>query len=531
MTSWLNKLLRIWGVILFAIVGLSVGAATRTLTTARAVHSLNLAESARGYSVHLRAVVTYYDADIDPRHVALFVSDSSGAVFVQLAQPPPAPFRPGMLIDITGVSGTGDFAPVVDHARARLIREGHLPANAPLMSLSRLLTGGEDGQWVEIEGVVRSVRTTKKHVVLETALSDGDLSLITMKVADVNYDALVDAKVRIRGNDAPVYNRTRQMTGTHTFFPGMATVKIEEPAPADPFSLPVEKAGNLLRFIPDITFRHRTHIRGRVTMQWPGRMICIQDVTQGICSQTAQTTPLRLGEIIDVLGFPIAGAFTPTMTDATFMRTGKWEAEKARLISAQQAMRGDHDAELVQVEGKLIGQDRAAGDPTLLLSDGTFVFPAILPGQSNGGTAPEFKVGSTLRLTGICSVLLDSKRTTSGEGQTIPSSFRLLLRSPRDVVVLESPSWWNARNTLIVLTVVLAVTLAVFCWVVALAAARGRADQSNSRATARGLPVARRGGSRQPRQELNSWPEYEPRNPHAHERRAGFDGAGATKPI
>jgi hypothetical protein len=359
-TSWLNKLFRIGSLLLFAIAAAQAqGDSLHTLTTAHAVHSLNLTESARGYPVHLRAVVTYYDADIDPRHVAVFVHDSSGAVFVQLAGPPPSPLRPGMLIDITGVSGTGDFAPVVDHAQARLIREAHLPTYAPPMTLSRLLTGGQDGQWVEIEGVVRSVRPTQHHVVLETALSDGEISLITRKEPGVDYDSLIDAKVRIRGNDAPVYNRTRQMTGTHIFFPGMATVKIEESAPANPFSLPVEKAGNLLRFIPDITFRHRTHIRGRVTMQWPGRMICIQDVTQGICSQTAQTTPLRLGEIIDVLGFPIAGAFTPTMTDATFMRTGKWEAEKARLISAQQAMRGDHDAELVQVEGKLIGQDRA----------------------------------------------------------------------------------------------------------------------------------------------------------------------------
>jgi signal transduction histidine kinase/CheY-like chemotaxis protein len=427
-----------------------------------------LTESVRGYPVHLRAVVTYYDADIDPRHVAVFVHDASGAVFVQLASRPATPFRPGMLLDITGVSGPGDFAPVVDHAKARVIGESALPNDAPLMSLSRLLTGGEDGQWVAIEGIVRSVRSTGQHIVLETALSDGDLSLIALKQPGVNYDGLVDAKVRIRGNDAPVYNHVRQMTGTHIFFPGMETVQIEEPAPRDPFSLPVEKAANLLRFIPDITFRHRTHIRGRVTMQWPGRMICIQDQTQGICAQTTQTTSLRLGEIIDVLGFPIAGAFTPTMTDATFMRSGQWEAERVSPITVEQALRGDQDAQLVQVEGKLIGEDRAAADPTLLLSEGRFVFPAILGGQASAAAASKWTVGSTLRLTGICSVLMDVKQTASGEGRAIPASFRLLLRSPRDVVVLESPSWWNARHTMIVLAGVLAITLLIVWWVVAL---------------------------------------------------------------
>ncbi len=461
--------LKFWALILFAIASPKAWAdSLATLTTARQAHSLTLAESVRAYPVHLRAVVTYYDADIDPRHVAVFVHDSSGAVFVQLAGRPPAPFRAGMLLDITGVSGPGDFAPVVDHAAATIIGESPLPTYAPLMSLARLLTGGEDGQWVEIEGIVRSVRATREHVVLETALSDGDISLITMKAPGVNYDALVDAKVRIRGNDAPVYNRVRQMTGTHIFFPGMDSVQIEELAPADPFSLPVEKAADLLRFIPDITFRHRAHIRGRVTMHWPGRMICLQDLTQGICAQTTQTTALRLGEMVDVLGFPIEGAFTPTMRDATFMRSGQWEAERAPLITAEQALRGDHDAQLVQVEGKLIGQDRAAADPTLLLSAGKFVFPAILPGQASGGAASKWTVGSTLRLTGICSVLMDMKQTASGEGRAIPASFRLLLRAPRDVVVLEHPSWWNARHTLLVLAGVLAVTLFIVGWVVAL---------------------------------------------------------------
>lgn len=50
----------------------------QTLTTARAVHSLPAQEAVRGYPVRLRAVVTFYDPKIDPRHGALFVQDSTG---------------------------------------------------------------------------------------------------------------------------------------------------------------------------------------------------------------------------------------------------------------------------------------------------------------------------------------------------------------------------------------------------------------------------------------------------------------------
>ena len=54
------------------------------LTTAREAHSLSAAEAGHGYPVHLRAVVTYYDPYIDPRHGALFVHDATAGIFVSI---------------------------------------------------------------------------------------------------------------------------------------------------------------------------------------------------------------------------------------------------------------------------------------------------------------------------------------------------------------------------------------------------------------------------------------------------------------
>jgi hypothetical protein len=50
-----------------------------------------------------------------------------------------------------------------------------------------------------------------------------------------------------------------------------------------------------------------------VTLAWPGRMLCIEDGLQGLCAQTDQTTPLSPGELVDVIGFPMSGAFTPRL--------------------------------------------------------------------------------------------------------------------------------------------------------------------------------------------------------------------------
>jgi signal transduction histidine kinase/DNA-binding response OmpR family regulator len=65
-------------------------------------------------------------------------------------------------------------------------------------------------------------------------------------------------------------------------------------------------------------------------------------------------------------------------------------------------------------------------------------------------------------------VQLDTQNSMLHGGIAMPKSFRILLRSPRDVVVLASPSWWTAGHALLVISLVLVVTLAVLCWVAVL---------------------------------------------------------------
>jgi PAS domain S-box-containing protein len=70
------------------------------------------------------------------------------------------------------------------------------------------------------------------------------------------------------------------------------------------------------------------------------------------------------------------------------------------------------------------------------------------------------KTGSLLRVTGVCSVAID--------GNNNPDSFRIWLRSPNDIAVLEQPHWWTLRHTVITLGVVLLVAAAALAWIVIL---------------------------------------------------------------
>jgi len=474
-------------VLIIVVLGLLLGAADSVcqqpqperkalpaLTKAHDAHSLTSEQAARSYPVHLRAVVTYYDPYIDPRHPTVWVSDRSGGIYVELSSVPAVPFKAGDLLELTGVSGAGGYAPIVKASVVRVLGRSPLPSTPPRVTFAQILTGAEDGRWVEVEGVVHAVRKSGKYIDLDLALSDGNITASTVKEVGTDYDGLIDAKVRLRGNQAPLFNHQGAMTGGYLLFPDRAQLTVEEPAPAHPFTLPISPVSGLLRFTPKPNSNHRVHIRGTVTLAWPGRLLCIQDGLQGLCAQTDQTTPLSPGELVDVIGFPIIGAFTPTLTCATYEAAGFQRPARPVAVTADQALLGDHDAELVELEGQLVGQDETAGHPNVVLSSQNQVFAAVLPAQS-GMWLPAWNKGSTLKVVGICSMKGGPDRGgIPRDGFSIPESFRILLRSPEDVVVIKSPSWWTPTHAISTLGLAAALTLVVLAWVFVL---RNRVNQ------------------------------------------------------
>ena len=158
-----------------------------TLTTAHEAHSLTPEDAARQYQVHLRAVVTYYDPYIDARHGALFVHDATGSIFVRVPSRPVLPLTAGTVVEVTGVSGSGDYAPIVQQAQVRAVGQARVPPHAPHVSMTQLLSGEEDGQWVEVEGLVHAVRMTPRNVILDIATSDGQVSAICLREAGKDY--------------------------------------------------------------------------------------------------------------------------------------------------------------------------------------------------------------------------------------------------------------------------------------------------------------------------------------------------------
>jgi len=439
-----------------------------TLTTARAAHSLTDADARRAYPVHLRGVITYFDPDFGTGQPAIFIHDATGGVFLQmickLTCKAAEPLFVGAVVDVWGESAPGGFGPVVTNPQIRILGHAPLPPNPPRVNFANLRNGEQDAQWVEVEGSVHRIVEYANSLTLRLEMADGPIDVTMLKTPGATYSGLVDAQVRIRANAAPTTNTAGQMIGVHLQSPSLSALQVLQPAPSDPFASPPILIDRLLYRENFSNPLHRIHMRGNVTLQWPGSLLCIRDSTRGICAQTAQATPVATGDMVDLAGFVETDDNAPAITDAVFRPAGKNAPVTPQQATADRIMAGGLGSELVQVDGLLIGYDLASSDATLQLSSGDTLFPAILPKSLAGPAVRAWTIGSRLRITGICSDRNDIEDHVRA-GVAVTKSFRILMRSPRDVILMEHPSWWTPAHALILLGLALTTTLCVLIWV------------------------------------------------------------------
>ncbi|HYM07391.1 MAG TPA: hypothetical protein VEU11_12590, partial [Terriglobales bacterium] len=83
----------------------------------------------------------------------LFVQDASAGIYVSTERT--WKIRQGQYVEVTGITGPGEFAPVVQETGLRILGQGRLP-QARKASLEELASGSLDSLWVEVSGTVTS---------------------------------------------------------------------------------------------------------------------------------------------------------------------------------------------------------------------------------------------------------------------------------------------------------------------------------------------------------------------------------------
>lgn len=410
-------------------------------TTAAEVRRLSAAQAAQGQSVRLRGVVTFFREELFSR----FIQDETAGIYLQTSTNTP-PLEPGQFVEIEGTTSPGEYAPIIDPLRVRILGEASLPA-AKSASFEQLASGQEDSQFVEVQGIVRSAHfdESSQHYVIALATGGGRLTVYAPVLPEVETAALVDATVRVRGVCSSQFNRQRQLFAIRLLVPRPEDLTVVEPAAYDPFAVNARSIGSLLQFAPHGSYGHRVKLEGVVVYHQPGVVLYIQDAQNGLLVYTRQRDLLQGGDRVEVLGFPHQGNYTPVLEDAVFRKVGAGPPPAPTPVNVDSALSGVHDCRLVRLEAKLLDRARQSQEQFLVLEADRFIFQAHLETQSGNQSLEPLQKGSRVSVTGIC--LIEPGDWQAGESWRA-RTFRLLLRSADDVMVLESPPWWTLRRVL-----------------------------------------------------------------------------------
>lgn len=353
------------------------GASRGPLTRIAQLRELTREDAKQGYPVHLRGVVTYYRYSSDD----LFIQDGTGALYIS---PPKEPaLVPGQLIEVEGIAREAGLSFQVAEVKLRVVGAAPLP-RPRIVSAVELSTGAMDRWRVQTEGVVRAAVLYDGGLMLDVADPPVRFKAFVPAV-NVIPQNLLDATVRVRGTSGGTYNSKAQFAGVQLLIPDLTGVEVIETGQQDVFSLPTRPIRNVIRAGQSGVFQRRVRVQGVVTLQRPGRLLYISDGKEGLLVRSRQATPVRVGASVDVAGYPDVAGYSPLLSDAVFQQFGEGVPPRAVTVTAEEALAGRYDAELIRVSGRLIDGVQRAGVTVLSLHAGKIMFQAELETTGRAG--------------------------------------------------------------------------------------------------------------------------------------------------
>ena len=435
------------------------------LTRVSDIHALSEKEAERAHPVRLRGVITFSGGSAWRENVSvLFVQDSTGGIYIE------APSRhlgltAGDYVEIRGTTGHGWFSNEIENPEIQTL--GRAPLPTPLRPhYEEVALGQQDSQWVEIAGIVHStqIQDTSKELVLSLSVGLGRVRVVVQNYPAGAAAQLLDAKIRIQGVCGGVFNAKQQMIGIVVYVQDMSSLRILESGMPTAEIPPVDSIRDLARLSAGTTSGHRVKLRGIVTLQRPFSALYLKDATESLEVETFQPTSVQPGDVLEVWGFPAVAEGSRKLEDAEFRKLTRGPPPRPDDISLEEALQGNFDSSLVRLQGRLFRAITVGNPPpSLLVVSGRVAFRAQVLGDGANEALSRLQIGSRVRITGVCEMLPDEKGA--------PPAFRLLVRSPHDVDVLDKASWWNLERMREVLALMGALMLAAAAWVVLL---RGR---------------------------------------------------------
>ena len=419
--------------LVMAVLSASVAAAADSgpalLTSAARVREMSLVEVRQARAVLLEGVVLAIDAE----RQRFVLHDGSGGIAVRTERPLDG-LQVGDRVRVAGVTSIGGLAPVISAPAVTVIGRGEMPVPVPVTT-HQLASGTLDAQWIVAEGVVRSITAQPGRVVAQLALDNWELTIEAAGTPAELAAIQVNTQLRLRGVcDVRVDDANRPIGVVRLLVPNAGVVDVLGAGTADPYAIPIWPVAELAEFRAQKAFGRLVHVRASVALQRPGTSLFIKDATGSMYVQTSQETPVRVGDIVDVVGF-LANDDGPTLSRGVYRVVAHGKEPEARAVTTADIESGKILDELVRLPVRL---ENATAD-TLAVRAGRLSFLATLDGGhfERLGLTP----GSEVVLTGIGIVVLRDGAL---------STFRMRLRSSDDIVVTRQAWQWSFQRVALI---------------------------------------------------------------------------------
>jgi hypothetical protein len=442
----------------------SPAGAPQVLTTVAQIRALSDGLVAKALPVELHAIITYYK----PGEGQVFVQDSTGGIYV-LVQPNPPALHAGDAVVIRGVT-VPSYSPNVSATDIRFDHHAQFPKPVPV-TWREILQKAADCRYVSIVGIVRAATlqvpsgqsSEQPYLLIDLQTQGGLLRLHVEDPLGTDPIRLLDSQVRVEGVAGGVFDGKFQQIGAEMWISSAQHIQVLQPAASDPTKLPLTAINRIMAgyFAQDLS--QRVHVRGSLTLYQPGlQMVLETPERQAVLVSSYEQSTLHMGQVVDVVGFPDPHQYSEMLTDASVMPTAETQVIQPVPVLWTDALAGRTPFELVSMEGKLAAEVHERHQDTLIIQTGAHVFSAILPRSVwdrdvQELALPDYRVGSTVRIVGVCIV-------HAGGPWNTERWFDLQMRSPQDVAVLVAPPWWTVRRLLSLSAALLSLMVAVLFW-------------------------------------------------------------------
>jgi len=421
--------------------------ASPLLRLADLVLNLSMQKAAQGLPVKITGIVTWSNR----RQNTLYMQDASGGIRVQLrSELWNEEISQHRLIELEGITAKGKFTPEIIATRITPIDTSQLPTPRTL-SYEQATSGAEAGQWVELRGYVRDMNHTQTETILRIATGSGEFNarLPLLK----NPPDIVGAEVALAGVCTVDANERGEYQGFSLLVASDQRMRILDPPPPDAFTAPERTIPSLRKFNPPQSLTRRIRLTGQVIHHVPGRFLYVQDEGSGLLALSRGTEPLHPGDRVELAGLFGREGNRPILRETTYRRLGDGSPLMPKAFDASPGVSENLDGCLAQTTGRLLEYSLRDDGMHFLVRAEHGSFDAVL--QKSPIDIPP--IGSKIDLTGVYQVEYDEYRQ--------PRGICLLLRSPADLVVLATPSWWTTGRALSVAGLLFACIMLIIGWV------------------------------------------------------------------